>query len=352
MKKRPLITYPITLLLLSTIPAIFASDTADHDWKTIEKIEKGPNIQPSNPTNATSVALQHLAAQRQAIENFLSKHPLDERVPLANLKLAEILAAQGVILSNDSLVKKALTILSRVESHPTANSKLKATAAFRRISILIQTLPGTPEENYRQIASAASSFASRFSNDSRAARLLVEAATVCDADPSLKRQLLDKARHLTRDQTLQLRIRDDLHKLNLLGKSTNPEMPELRSGRKIPIHPKNQPAIVIFWSPQSPHSLLWLEDFEKEWEKFQISSYSIITIAVSDSRKAVLQYASRFPKKWLSFHEPGGWEAPTIRNLGINALPSVWVLNSQSVLRSINAKSSWKNWITTLARRD
>jgi hypothetical protein len=41
--------------------------------------------------------------------------------------------------------------------------------------------------------------------------------------------------------------------------------------------------------------------------------------------------------KWPIGYDGQGWESPLIRRLGINALPTVWLVDRQGRLRSIDA---------------
>jgi hypothetical protein len=45
-----------------------------------------------------------------------------------------------------------------------------------------------------------------------------------------------------------------------------------------------------------------------------------------------------------------GWESPLARKLGINALPSVWIVDASGLLRTINAKETYATWLNQLTR--
>ncbi|GAB4181027.1 MAG: hypothetical protein Fur0032_22070 [Terrimicrobiaceae bacterium] len=332
---------------LGLAPALLASD-ADRQWKAFVAMDRGPSGKPGSPEQATIAARAHLAAQRRAAQDFLAKYPGDSRAPEARIRLANILAAEGMMNSQPASVSEALSILLKLETDPAIPAGLQADAAFRRASIAMQTVPQGPERGYRDVVAAARRFSSAFPQDRRTPRILVEAATVCDADPSLKRELLEEARKLTTDNSLRRRILDDLTRLDLLGKPLQLVVPSLRGGSIKTAELLGKPVVVIFWSPSSPQSLLWLRDFRADWESSARSQFDVLTIAVDSDRKAVSERAAHLPPQWLAGYEPGGWEAPTIRSLGLNALPTVWVLDAGGSLRSLNARSSWQKWIARL----
>lgn len=338
----------VAALMIGLSPDLSAND-ADRQWKALVAMDRGPSGKPGSPEHATVAARAHLAAQRRAAQDFLAKYPGDPRAPEARLRLANILAAEGMMNSQPASVVEALGILSMLESDPAVPGGLRADAAFRRASIAMQTVPQGPERGYREVVAAARRFASAFPQDRRTPRILVEAATVCDADPALKRGLLEEARKLTTDNSLRRRILDDLTRLDLLGKQLQISVPSLSGGVLKTSELIGKPVVLIFWSPSSPQCLLWLRDFRADWESSPQSRYDVMLVAVDNDRKAVSERAAVFPAQWKSGIESGGWESPTVRSLGLNALPAVWVIDAGGTLRSINARSTWLQWISRLS---
>jgi len=56
------------------------------------------------------------------------------------------------------------------------------------------------------------------------------------------------------------------------------------------------------------------------------------------------------PRSWPAYFDGKGWESPLARSLGINALPSVWILDKKGILRTFNAREGTTNWIQNLLR--
>ena len=113
---------------------------------------------------------------------------------------------------------------------------------------------------------SAQNFTAKYPGDRRGPRLLVEAATVCDDVPNQKRDLLEEALRLTDEEPLKRRIADDLRRVDLLGKPLDLRMSSVSDGQIDLAKLRGNVVVLIFWSADSPHSLLWLRDFRSSWE--------------------------------------------------------------------------------------
>ncbi|MCX7869174.1 MAG: hypothetical protein N2322_04400, partial [Terrimicrobiaceae bacterium] len=76
----------------------------------------------------------------------------------------------------------------------------------------------------------------------------------------------------------------------------------------------------------------------------------VAAVSLDTRQQNAIERAKAFPTQWRTGFEPGGWESPTARRLGINALPTVWVLDAEGRLRSLNARGDWQSWVGRLAR--
>lgn len=336
--------------LLAPVPEAFASP-ADSAWQRILALDSGPGEIPRTPEQARLYASNHLLTQKNALDAFVNRYPGDPRVPEARLRLASILATEGRMEENSSKIREAFGVLQSIEKNPSASPKVKSDAAFRMASIRMQNAPGGPEAGYKYVVKAATDFVRAYPDDRRGPRLLVEAGTVCDSDPDTKRKLLDEARKRTSEEDLLRRIDDDLKRLSLIGKPVEIKLRTL-SGQSLDLSDyRGKPVLLIFWAAESPQSLFWLRDFARMWQTFRKKAdFAIVTVNLDSDPAEARERAALLGTGWPVGYEPGGWDAPTARRLGINALPTVWVLDSQGRLRTLNAKSTWRQWVGILQR--
>lgn len=319
------------------------------EWQTILSLDAGPKHQPGTPAEARETALRHLALQRSALEEFLEKYPTDPRAPEARMRLAAVLAASGMTGPDPRHVRRALQLYKQVEEEPSLPAKLRSDAAFRRASLLMQAADQTTSAGRAAIVRAARAFHRGHPGDIRGPRMLVEASTVCDHEPELKKALLEEARQATQEKPLLARIEDDLRRLEYLGKPLVLNVAELRGGQLDLMAMRGKPLLLIFWSSKSPHSLLWLREFRQEWARAPRRP-GVVTISLDPEKSAAIEKSQFLPEAWLVGWEPGGWNSPTARRLGINALPTVWLLDAEGRVVSLNARTGWSRQLAATRR--
>ena len=336
-------------LLLLLIPPRLAAGVAE-DWSHILSLDSGPKKKPATRDEAALLATNHLLIQRKAIEQFLVRYPGDPRAFDARLKLAGILAAQGKIASDQSEVDAALRLLGELEKTPGVPREKLADAGFARASLLMQNQKGSADRMRESIVQSARNFTAKYSGDRRGPRLLVEAATVCDDVPNQKRDLLEEALRLTDEEPLKRRIADDLKRLDLLGKPLDLKMTALGGGEIEIANLRGYVVVLIFWAVDSPHSLLWMRDFRSSWETLPKDQIRVITVSLDENQKSLESRLRQLRANWPTHFDGLGWQSPVARSSGINALPSVWILDKKGILRTINARSGYETWIRELLR--
>lgn len=338
-------------LLILAVPAVTPLRAgADEDWAVIVEMDAGPKKQPSSREEARALARAHFQSHRRAVESFLSTHPNDPRVFDARMRRAALLAAEGKMDENQKKVDEAFALLTELEKTPDISHEQRATAGFARLSLYFQSQRGSTDRMRTAIVDAARGYTAKYPGDRRGPRLLVEAATICDDAPNLKKQLLHEALRLTAEEALRQRISDDLKRLDLLGHPLDLDLttPAGKAFRLSAL--RGNVVVLVFWSADSPHSLLWLRQFHAAWEKLPRDRVRVVLVCVDSDRKLVEERLSALPASWPVHYDGRGWESPLARRLGINALPSVWILDKHGVLQTLNAQAGYETWIRQLLR--
>jgi hypothetical protein len=320
----------------------------DEDWNYILALDAGPKKKPATREEAALAARNHLHIQRKAIERFLLKHSGDARVFDAKLRLARVVAAEGKMSNDQARIDQALELFADLEKSTGVPREKLADAGFSRASLVMQSQQGGPERTRESIIRSAQNFTAKYPGDRRGPRLLVEAATVCDDVPNRKRELLEEALRLTDEEPLKRRITDDLRRVELLGKTLDLKMSSSAGSQIDLAELRGNVVVLIFWSSDSPHSLLWLRDFRSSWDTLPKDRLRVVTVSLDEGRAA---FDSRFRElraDWPTHFDGLGWRGAIPRSLGINALPTVWMIDKRGVLRSINARANYETWIRQL----
>jgi hypothetical protein len=342
---------PLLALFLAFFAALpTASAGVEEDWAAIVALDAGPPKKPTSREEARLFARAHFQRHRLAVEAFLAKYPSDLRAFDARLRLASLLAAEGKMDENPKKVEEAFQLLAELEKTPGVPQEKRATAGFQRLSLYLQSQRGSTDRSREAVVNAARGFVARYPGDRRGPRLLVEVATVCDDAPTLKRQLLHEAQRLTTEEALKLRIADDLKRLDLLGRPLDLRLTTI-SGAPLDLASlRGHVVVIIFWSADSPHSLLWLRNFRVLWDKLPKDRLRVITVSLDTDRKLLGEKLAELPASWPTHFDGKGWESPLARSLGINALPTVWILDKKGVLQTLNAQAGYETWIRQLLR--
>lgn len=337
----------VLLLLFVALGCAFAS--ADDDWALIVAMDAGPEQKPKNLKDARELAGIHFARHSKLIDKFLQENPGDPRVFEARLRLAGIRAAMGKMEEKQSLLDESMRLFQALERDKSASLSQRAEAGFRRISLLMQSLKGQEAERRRDLVAAARNYSIRYPGDRRAPRLLVEVATICDNDPSVKRELLEEAAQFSKEANLNRRIADDLRRLDLLGKKLSLKFSTLQHGVFDLAKQGGRVVVLVFWSSEAAPSLLWMDDFRRGLVNLPANKIEVVTVNLDKNPESVLPFMkdAAIPD-WPTACDGLGWGGPHVRELGINAVPTVFLFDQQGVLRAINARNNFEAWIRKL----
>ncbi len=339
--------FALALFAAATLPLQADPET---EWAAIVNLDQGPPSQPASRDEAMRLARAHFARQRAALNAFIAAHPADPRVLDAQLRLTSIRATVGEMENQPAEVQAALRELMALEKSKSVPRARLPDVAFRRISLQMQTLQGSEAEIREAVVTAARNYAIRFPDDKRSPRLLVEAATQCDDDPRTMRDLLTTAQSLSREPALNARIADDLRRLGYLDRPVTARIPTLQ-GRTIDLASlRGNVVVLLFWAAASPPSLLWMQQFRDAVGKIPAENLRIILISLDENRQSLDKALKAFSIPWPTNFDGKGWENAIARPLGINAIPTVWILDKKGNLRTLNARESYGTWIRRLQR--
>ncbi len=334
--------FAIGLVIL--IPSVFAGSAGD-DWEKVIALDAGPLGELKSRELARTVTLQHLAKQEAALGDFLKNHADDPRVLNARLRLAHLLATRGDLQPKPGDTEAARKILDDIEKNPATPKERVADATFGKISIYMQSRREPDDAERESLLGQARQFQVKWPGDKRLAPLLAEIATLFDAQPKKKESLLRDALPLAENPDLKKRIEDDLKRIAMLGQPVELKF-TATDGRAVNIADfRGKVVIVYFFANWSPPSLMGLTPMR---ELSRQPGVQTIGISLDETKIPLEENLKRFKIDWPVFFDGKGWESPLIRSLGINALPTVWLLDRKGNLRTLNARRDVEGGIRQL----
>ena len=285
-------------------------------------------------------AAQHLEKQEAALRGFSQQFPSDSRHYSAEIRLAAVVAAEGRLKHDPVLEDAARKSLSDLEADAGTPALVKADAGFARVSQTMASAAGQLDEKARDtLLNQVRQFDVSYPKDRRTGNLLTEVATLYDNQPVQKKTLLNEALEHTNDEAARQRISDDLKRINLLGKPLDLRLHLLDGGNTLDLaQHRGRVEVILFWASFSLPALHELAAVQEVAKGFGGQPVDFLTVSVDEDRAALVGTMKVADLKWPTQFDGQGWRSEFVRSLGINAIPTVWVLDRQGRLLTLNAR--------------
>ena len=315
--------------------SLFAGDAND-DWSALIALDVGPGVTPKTAAEAYAVSLGHTEKQEKALRAFLAAHADDANAFEAMLRLARVLDLRAEMKSEPQ-PPEVLGILEKaglLATTPSRQTEFEFALLIRRMRKWRSQRP--PIEERRAILEQARQFEAAHPGERRIASLLAEIAALFDFEPATKEALLHRAKKLTKDPGLTAQIADDLRRIAFLGKPLPLRFTAL-DGRRVDVKMWQGKVVgVVFFATWSAPSKAALSDLRRAIEAAGPGA-ELAAISLDADRADLENYlrdqAITCPVAW----DGKGWDGPLMQALGINSVPTAWLLDTKGVLRSLDA---------------
>jgi len=325
-------------LLLFASAGVVQAQSANAYWKAITDLDAGPEVQASERDQVREAAISHLKRQERLLRTFLEKFPRDERWIEAQLKLAAVLGALARVGNDAALLAEAEALWRAIEQSEEASLDQKTAAAFSQLTTEWLTIdPAQMQRERDRFLQGARAFGQRYPSDARYAAMLMELSLLYPDKPEVQKAILREADVVATDPSVKARVADDLLRLSKLGLPMQAQFPILR-GKAIEWKNGTRPTLLVFWSPQSPPSMELLAELKEILKEKADWRYQVVAVAVTEQPQSAVRWFDELQVPWILAGEEGGWMAPTIRKLGINALPTLWIIDREGIVRHVMAQ--------------
>jgi protein-disulfide isomerase-like protein with CxxC motif len=333
----------VFLLFYGPVWSAFSAGTspeADRAWQVILEQAGGPGTRFPDQAAAMAAARSHLEKQESALREFRHRFSDDPRHYSAEIRLSAVLAARCRMTGLPSLRAEADKILADLEHDPATPAPIKADAAFARVTQGMEdgsrhADPATRDALLRD----AHAFSAAYPGDRRMAGLLAELATLYDSDPAQKSALLAEAAPQATDEGLRQRIADDQRRLALLGHPVEGRLTPWDGTPPVGLAALHGKVVVIlFWASWSLPALHELAALEQAAPAFKDQPVAFVTVSLDQDRAALAATIKAADLPWPVACDYRGWKGELVRTWGINALPTVWILDRTGNLTTLNAR--------------
>jgi peroxiredoxin len=338
----------LSILAGLLLTAFAGAADVETDWKTITALDAGPQQQPKSAEEARTLILVHLTKQERALRSFIETYPKDARVFEAKLRLARLLQIRGDLDESEALRAEGKRMLDALEK--TATPAQRVEIDFSKITRLMRNMRQATPARREELLTAARKFYADYPTDRRVAALLTEVSTLFDSQPKIKEDLLLDAKPLATDEELKSRIADDLKRVRLLGQEVPLSFTSVQ-GKEIRLADfHGQPVLIVFFAGFSSPSLAAMTTVQKAVAELPKGSVQVIGVCLDEKRDMLDAVMKGRAMTWPVAFDGKGWESPLVRSLGINTLPTVWLLDGRGRLRSLNAAEGTASQVQQILR--
>jgi hypothetical protein len=242
---------------------------------------------------------------------------------------------RGDFEESDKLRAEAARMLDDLEK--TATPEQRPEVEFSKLTRLMRTLKRTDPIQRDQLLQAAQRFQHDYPDDRRVGALLAEVATLFDDKPLTKERLLEDALAVATDEDLKSRITDDMKRTRLFGKEVPLAFTSIQ-GQDIKAESfLGHPSFIIFFAGFSRPAMVAVARLQGAIGQLPAGSVRVVGVSLDAKKETVLAILKARKLSWPVAFDGKGWLSPTVRDLGINTLPTVWLLDARGHLRSLNA---------------
>jgi len=322
-------------LLVVWSASVFAGD-AREDWAAAIALDAGPGVKPKSVADAYALALGHTEKQEKLLRGFLAAYPDDAHAFEATLRLARVLELRAEMKS-EPVSEEAASLMEKAAQLATTSlrrTELEFATLTRRMRKWRSKRP--PVEERRELLAQARKFESAHPDDRRIPTLLAEIATLFDFEPATKETLLLKAKKLAKDPGLTAQITDDLRRLAFLGKPLPVRFTAL-DGRRVDVKSWQGKVVgIVFFATWSEPSKAALSALRQATATVGARA-EFFAMSLDTDREDLDGFLSTAGLTCPIAWDGKGWDGPLIQALGINAVPTAWLLDTKGVLRSLDA---------------
>lgn len=334
-----------TILLLS---AAIAFADVEQDWQKVTALDAAPTNGVKSREDARQLALQHIEAQEKALRIFLAQHPAGDHSFEARMRLAHLLVIKGDLESRPEAYAEAERIYDALEKQPSTPREKLPDVAYARITMFMHRAPNPDSTTRDTLMAYVRKFQRDWPTDRRAAALLAEMATLYDTQPEKKRSLLNEALAIADNKELRQRIDDDLKRLAMLGRPLALKFDSVQGAPFDVASCRGKVVLVYFFAGWSRPSAEGLVEVKRIADLFPAGKLQVVGVSLDKTREALTGAMGKLGINWPVAFDGEGWEGSLVRSLGINALPTAWLLDRRGNLRTLNALNNTEAAIRTL----
>ncbi len=260
--------------------------------------------------------------------------PDNERIPALMAERWESMPPRGPQI--DALIKEIDDVLAH-----TKNDKLKVEGTY------VKAWAKLVKDQQRRVGkldtTAIDAFLQLAPKDPRAGQLIYVAA-MSASDPKTKVALEDRILKDYPDSQFTAMIKGARRQRERVGKPFELEFTDASSGSTISMSAlKGKVVVVDFWATWCGPCVAELPAMKKLYEKFHGPGVEFLGVSLDQPKKqggldALKKFVKEQEIRWPQYYQGKGWESDFSRSWGVNSIPTMFLVNQEGKLVSVEAR--------------
>ena len=273
-------------------------------------------------------------ARGKLILELYKAAPDNERIPTLMAERWESTPPGGPQI--DALIKEIDDVLAH-----TKNDKLKVEGTY--VKAQAKLFKDRQHGVGKLDTTAIDAFIQLAPKDPRAGRLIYMAA-ISASDPKTKAALEDRILKDYPDSQFTAMIKGARRQREGVGKPFELEFTDASSGSTISMSAfKGKVVVVDFWATWCGPCVAELPAMKKLYEKFHGQGVEFLGVSLDQPKKqggldALKKFVKEQEIRWPQYYQGKGWESDFSRSWGINSIPTMFLVNQEGKLVSVEAR--------------
>ncbi len=345
-----------TALPIAATAAQPGGNAADEDWNKLQELFTRPPEPPAEwatnkPDQAAIQAFQLSRGETalkvaDAAHDFYTKYPNDARAEQARGFEVRLLDA-AIQLGKTNVLTRLETLESKRMKDPATTEddrfEIRLAAAQRAASLLI---PQGHDVARAALEKSAQDLIREFPARSEPYQLLLNLASEAPAEKA--RDMVKPLVSTNAPEEVRTAAQSLLDRIEMVGKPLDLKFAAL-DGTQIDLADRRGKVVLIdFWATWCGPCVAELPNVKAAYERLHPKGFEILGISFDHEKDDLVQFIDRQKMTWPQYFDGKGWENVLGQRFGIQAIPTMWLIDKKGVLRDINGRDDLESKVTTL----
>ena len=323
--------------------------TADELWAHIEKLQRGPTTQPESRQEAVTLMNDFLAGMEAALNEFISRYPIDPRRWSARLILVDLQnfkSMKGGPKPDPAKLQSELTTIANAKDAP---AEVKAMARLNLLGMEFQSATEAGQSaDLPALRNGIDAFATDFPDHQAIGVLNLQYANLLQSsDPKQATALLEELKENS-NPNVSKQAQALLSQAELKSAPLDLEFTAVDGSEVSLAKLRGKVVLLDFWATWCRPCVKEAPNVVATYNKLHEKGFEIIGISLDQNKDALEQFTAKFGMTWPQYFDGEGWKNKISTRFGIDSIPAMWLLDKKGFVVSTDARADLEKQVSAL----